>query len=341
MPRLCIMINPWVQFIICAGIIILAGSKLTRNAAIIAENTGIGTAWAGALMLPLATSLPELVTTLRAVTINAPDLALGNILGSCLFNLALLVVIDILEGRSALTARLSQSHIITASLSIITICLASIAILGDNLLPIGWVGGETLLIALVYIYGSRLIFQFELNNLPRSDADKILSDDAKGNSVSTPRALLQFLFAAGLIVAAGIFLTDATDSIADITGLGHTFIGSIFLAISTSLPETVTIITAVRLGYLDMAVANVFGANFMNLFILFWADLFYVSAPLLYTVSENHILSALMVVFISTVVIFGLIYRSERKIGRIGYDTLLVLAGYLVAVFLLLKSGGN
>jgi cation:H+ antiporter len=335
------MINPWVQFIICAGIIVLSGSKLTRSAAVIAENTGIGTAWAGALMLPLATSLPELVTTLRAVSINAPDLALGNILGSCLFNLALLVVIDLLEGRSALTARLNQSHIITASLSIITICLASIAILGDNLLSIGWVGGETLLIALVYIFGSRLLFRFERNKLSRSDAGEISSDDAINKSVSTPRALLQFLIAAGFIVIAGIFLTDATDSIADITGLGHTFIGSIFLAISTSLPETVTTITAVRLGYLDMAVANVFGANFMNLFILFWADLFYIPAPLLYAVSENHLLSALMVVFMSTVVILGLTYRSERKIGRIGYDTLLVLAGYLIAVLLLLKTGGN
>jgi len=335
------MISPWVQFIICAGIIVLSGSKLTRSAAAIAKNTGIGTAWAGALMLPLATSLPELVTTLRAVSINAPDLALGNILGSCLFNLALLAVIDLLEGRSALTARLNQSHIITASLSIITICLAAIAILGDNLLSIGWVGGETLLIALVYIFGSRLLFRFERNKLPRPDAGEILSDDAINKSVSTPRALLQFLIAAGFIVIAGIFLTDATDSIADITGLGHTFIGSIFLAISTSLPETVTTITAVRLGYLDMAVANVFGANFMNLFILFWADLFYIPAPLLYAVSENHLLSALMVVFISTVVILGLTYRSERKIGRIGYDTLLVLAGYLIAVLLLLKTGGN
>ncbi len=335
------MINPWLQFFICAGIIVIAGSRLTGSAAVVAENTGIGTAWVGALMLPFATSLPELVTTLRAVSINAPDLAMGNILGSCLYNLALLAVIDLLEGRGALTTRINQRHIITASLSIITICLASIAMLGIAYLPIGWIGAETLLIALVYIFGSRLLYRYESKNLPRPTVGEAAHKDDSHKPIPTAQALLQFFIAAGFIVIAGVFLTDATDQIALNTGLGHTFVGSIFLAISTSLPETVTTITAVRLGYLDMAVANVFGANFMNLLIVFVADLFYTRAPLLYAVSENHLLSALTVILLSTVVIFGLTYRSKKKIARVGYDTLLVLAGYLTTVFLLYKSGGN
>lgn len=333
------MINPWLQFFICAGIIVLAGTRLTRSAAIVAENTGIGTAWAGALLLPLATSLPELVTTLRAVSINAPDLAMGNILGSCLYNLVLLAVIDLLEGRGALTARINQGHIITASLSIITICLASIAMLGVVYLPIGWIGSETLVIALVYIFGSRLLYRYEKRNLPLLPAGEEAHNAEK--PISTGRALLQFLMAAGFIVFAGVLLTDASDQIAAVTGLGHTFIGSILLAVSTSLPETVTTITAVRLGYIDMAVANVFGANFMNLFIIFVADLFYARVPLLYAVSDNHILSALMVILMSAVFVFGLTYRSKRRIARIGYDALLVMAGYIITVFLLYKSGGN
>lgn len=333
------MINPWLQFIICAGIIVLAGSRLTRSAAVVAENTGLGTVWVGVLMLPLATSLPELVTTLRAVAINAPDLAMGNILGSCLYNLALLAVIDLLEGRGALTARVNQGHIITASLSIITICIASIAMLGIVYLPIGWVGAETLIIALVYIFGGRLLYRYEKKSLPSISAGN--EAIASGKPISTGQALLKFIIAAGFIVVAGVLLTDASDQIAVITGLGHTFVGSILLAVSTSLPETVTTITAVRLGYADMAVANVFGANFMNLFIVFVADLFYIHAPLLYAVSESQLLAAVMVIFISTVMVFGLTYRSERKIGRIGYDTLLVMAVYIITVFLLYKSGGN
>lgn len=332
------MVNPWLQFCVCAAIIIFAGTRLTKNAAVVAENTGIGTAWAGAIMLPLATSLPELVTTLRAVSINAPDLAMGNILGSCLYNLALLAVIDLLEGRGAMSARINQGHIITASLSIITVCLASIAMLRVVYLPIGWVGLETLLIALVYLIGSRLIYRYEQKKQPLLSLEH--EERTKPGS-STGQAIIYFLLAAMAIVFAGVFLTDAADRIAIMTGLGHTFIGSILLAISTSLPETVTTITALRLGLLDMAVANVFGANFMNLFILFIADIFYRPSPLLYAVSGSNLLSAITVIIFSSIFIFSLVYRSEKKVVRVGYDALLILLGYLTVVYLLFKSGGN
>jgi cation:H+ antiporter len=336
------MINHWLQFTICAAVIVFAGSKLTRNAAIVADNTGIGSAWVGALMLPLATSLPELVTTLRAVAIDAPDLALGNILGSCLYNLALLAVIDILEGRGPLTSRINKGHTIIASLSIVTICIAALAIQGVFHASFGWIGFETILIALVYIFGGRMIYRFEQKNLPQLKPGGV-EHEIKSviESATTVSALLNFSLAAGLIIIAGVFLTDASDRIAIETGLGQTFVGSIFLAISTSLPETVTTITAVRLGYLDMAVANIFGANFMNLFIIFIADLLYLQEPLLQAVSGQQLISALMVILMSIIIIFGLTYRSEKRFVRAGYDTLLVLACYLTAFYLLYKSGGN
>jgi len=334
------MINHWLQFIVCAAIIVFAGTKLTKNAAVVADNTGIGTAWVGALMLPLATSLPELVTTLRAVMIDAPDLALGNILGSCLYNLSLLAVIDLVEGHGPLTSRINKGHTIVASLSIITICLAAMAVTGLFTAALGWIGFETLLIVLVYALGSRFIFRYEQKNMPQLSRDTEAVAEAK-EQTTTRKAMLNFALAAGLIIFAGVFLTDAADRIALVTGLGQTFVGSILLAISTSLPETVTTITAVRLGYLDMAVANIFGANFMNLFIIALADIFYFQGPLLQAVSGQHLLSAVMVIMMSTIVIFGLTYGSEKRFARIGFDTILVLFAYLTTVYLLFKAGGN
>ena len=333
------MINPWIQFFVCAVLIVFAGSKLTRNAAIISENTGIGSAWIGALLLPLATSLPELVTTLSAVAINTPDLALGNIMGSCLFNLALLAVIDLASGKGPLTSTISQGHIITASLSVLAVCFLMLALLGFVYLPIGWVGLETLLIALLYIIGSRLIFCYDQRNPVLAKGSEEIYKAC--NFVSTKRALINFLLAAGLIVITGVLITSAADRIALSTGLGHTLVGSLLLAISTSLPETVTTLSAVRLGYVDMAVANVFGANFMNMLVVFIADLFYRQAPLLHVASGNHLASATMVIIISIIVIFGIIYKSEKKLGHIGYDMVLVLAGYFTAAYLLFRSGGT
>lgn len=337
----CIMINPWIQFIISAAVILIAGSRLTRSAAVIATNTGIGMVWAGALLLPLATSLPELVTTLRAVLIDAPDLATGNILGSCLYNLSLLALIDLVEGRGPLTARIKREHILTASLSAVTICLALIGMLGIIIISLGWVGFETVLIALVYLGGSRLLAGNERRGSPLT-GHGVFSDPKKlEKRRQTGRAVIQFVFGAALIVIAGILITDASDRIALETGLGQSFVGSIFLAISTSLPETVTTISAVRLGFLDMAVANVFGANYMNLFILFLADMFYRPGPLLQAVGAVNMLSALMVVLLSVLFIFAIIYRPGRVFARMGLDSLLVLAGYILAVYMIFITGGN
>ncbi len=333
------MINPWIQFIISAALIVWAGSRLTRSAAVIAENTGIGTAWAGALLLPLATSLPELVTTLRAVMIDIPDLAVGNIFGSCLFNLSLLAVIDLVQGRGPLTSRVSTGHTLTASLSIITLSLALLAMQGLLIFPVGFIGLESIGIAAVYIFGSRFLFNYEKGKIKKPGPDLPVVHRGKVGS-STRSAIAQFTLAAALIVVAGVFVTDASDLIALETGLGHSFVGTIFLAISTSLPETVTTITAVRLGYLDMAVANVFGANLMNLFIIFLADLLYLGGPILAVVSAGHIFSALTVVLLSAIVIFGINYRSSFSVGGIGLDALLVLSGYLMAVYVLFSASG-
>ncbi|MFO8192793.1 MAG: sodium:calcium antiporter [Bacillota bacterium] len=332
------MINPWLQFIISAVVIVYAGSKLTKNAAVVADRIGIGTAWVGALMLPLATSLPELVTTLRAVTIDTPDLALGNILGSCLYNLSLLALIDMIEGRGPLTSKVGKGHIIPASLSVISVCIAAIAMLGITGLKIGWVSFETLLIAGLYFYGSLLLFKYEKKNQPvLTDIEEL----PESNRASGGVALLNFGIAALFIVVAGVLVTDALDLIAAQTGLGHSFVGSLFLAVSTSLPETVTTVSAVRLGYLDMAVANVFGANFMNLFIIFIADFVYRNGALLHAVSETHLFSALLVILISTVIIFGLTYRSTERKARVGFDTILALAGYLLVLVVIFRSGGK
>lgn len=331
------MIN-WLQFIFAAIVIIFAGSRLTSSAKRIAEQTGIGIAWAGMLMLPLVTSLPELVTSLRAVLINAPDLALGNILGSNLFNLALLAVIDLAHGRGALTARVNQRHILTASLGVVAVCLALQAMIAQPAVQIGWVGLETVLIVLIYLMGSRLLFNYEKMNITVMEASA-----GKGSTRRSEigPAIVTYLLAAGLIIVAGVLITDAADRIALETGLGQTFVGSLLLAGSTSLPETVTVITAVRLGALDMAVANIFGANLMNMLILFWADLFYRPAPILTVVSGIYSFSAIMVIILTMVVVFGLVYRSQRELIRIGYDSLIVVTGYLLALYMIFRSSSG
>ena len=87
----------WLQLLLCLTVIGYAGYFLSRYGDIIAEKSGISASWVGLILLSTATSLPELVTGISAVTFaDAPDIAVGDVLGSTVFNLAILVVLDAL-----------------------------------------------------------------------------------------------------------------------------------------------------------------------------------------------------------------------------------------------------
>jgi len=78
----------WLQFIACAGIILLSGTYLSKYGDIIAEKTGLGRTWIGVILMASVTSLPELVTGISSVALfDLPDIAVGNILGACMLNL--------------------------------------------------------------------------------------------------------------------------------------------------------------------------------------------------------------------------------------------------------------
>lgn len=91
----------WAQFVLAAELIAVAGSRLSKYGDVIAEKTGLGRSWVGLLLLATVTSLPELATGVSAVAVaGVPNIALGDALGSCVFNLALFVMLDFLHRGS-------------------------------------------------------------------------------------------------------------------------------------------------------------------------------------------------------------------------------------------------
>lgn len=102
----------WVKFSICAGFIGFAGPVLTRYGDIIARRIGVSRTWIGLLLLATATSLPELFTGVSAVTFAAaPNIAVGDAFGSCVFNLAMLVVLDAMHRDAPMYASVGSGHL--------------------------------------------------------------------------------------------------------------------------------------------------------------------------------------------------------------------------------------
>ena len=107
----------WLELLVCAVLIFWVGALLSKYGDVIAEKTGLGRAWIGAILIAGVTSLPELASGVSAVAwLNAPNLAAGAVLGSCLFNLALIAMIDLAYQPGRVLAKAQEVHILSGGL---------------------------------------------------------------------------------------------------------------------------------------------------------------------------------------------------------------------------------
>jgi cation:H+ antiporter len=321
----------WMLFLGCAAVILVAGTKLSRYADMLAEKTGLGRTWIGIVLLAAVTSLPELVTGASSVIVyDLPDIAAGDVIGSCMVNILLLAFLDI-GHRQPLSSRVHQGHVLSAAFGILLIGLATMSLLAGGRAPaIGWVGLPSVLYLLVYVLAMRTVFVHERSRMAALVPDA--SDRLLYEEFSKAASLLRFGGYAVALIAAAAYLPALGDEIAVMTGLGHTFVGTLFIAVSTSLPELVVSVAALRLGAADMAVGNLFGSNLFNIAVLGIDDLLYTRGPLLGAVSGAHALTAVAAMTMTAVAVLGLTYRSRAKGFYASWDALGIGAIYLFAV---------
>jgi len=148
--------------------------------------------------------------------------------------------------------------------------------------------------------------------------------------------LMKTGIAAAVIVAVGIWLSLTGEKLAAATGWGESFVGSLFLATATSLPEAVVSIGALRLGRADMAVSNLLGSNLFNMLTIALCDLLYRPGALLASVSPAGIMSGLTAIVMTGIVITALVYRAGTKSSlRIGAEAVALGFVYLLGGYFL------
>jgi cation:H+ antiporter len=322
------MLGTLAVFLLCAAIIAGAGTWLTRFADAIADLTGWGRLLVGSVLLAGATSIPELAVDYGAIRIGQPNLAVGDLLGSCLCNLLILAVLDMSHyARGRLISPFASAHALSA---IMTIMLCAVAVLGILTrsrvqLPIG-LGAGTAAIVVVYFAGSRLIFH-DQHLAARPDTpgpDQAVLMPATP-ALSLPKAVAGFVASGLVILVAAPFLAHAADDLAVRSGLGRTFVGTTLVAFSTSLPELVASLAALRLGAYDLAIGNVFGSNSFNVALLAVLDIFQ-PGSLLVAIGPAHAITGVAVILVTAVAIAGQLYRVESRVHFVEPDAFLVLA---------------
>lgn len=330
----------WFEFAVCAGLIGMAGAALSRYADVIADKTGFSRGWIGLILLATVTSLPELITGISSVTLaNVPNIAVGDIFGSCVFNLTILVALDfMLRGESAYR-RASQGHILSAGFGVVLIGFAGLNVLlsdRTSAYAIGHVGPYTPVIVLLYLIAMRSIFVYERTQL-KEFAEQMAD---RHPEITLREATARYALAAAVVVAAGAFLPFIGAQLAQIMGWQNTFVGTLFVAAVTSLPELAVTIAALRIGALDMAIANLLGSNLFNIAILAIDDLLFLKGPLLANVSLTHAMSAMSAVVMTGVIVIGLVYRpSTRLFMGIGWISLSLFTIYLLNTYVIYLHG--
>ncbi|MDP3392658.1 sodium:calcium antiporter [Sediminibacterium sp.] len=325
-------------FLVCAAIIIFSGTKLSYYGDKIAELTGLGKAWIGLILMASVTSLPELVTGISSVAIiKSPDLAAGDIFGSCMFNLLILSVLDARIKRP-LFSMVKSSHILTVIFGIMLLTVAGIAIYLTNQIPsILWMSSFTFIIIAIYLVSVWGIFKYE-------QADLIRTGEVNNTYTTFDKAALKsvignYALHALIVICAAIFLPYFGEHIASVSGLGNSFFATLFIAGATSLPELVVSIAALRMGSLDMAVGNLLGSNVFNIFILAIDDVFYREGSLFSAISPSHLTSVLIIIMMSAVVALGLLFKPEKKhFWVFSLDTFIIIVLYILVMMYLFFS---
>lgn len=337
------LLQSCVVFAICAGAIGVLGTRITGVVDQLADRTGLGEAVAGAVLLGAATSLSGAVLSITAAWKGHPELAISNALGGIAVQTLFLAVADLFYRRANLEhAAASAPNMLQNAL---LISLLALILLAPSLPDVSFWGVHPVTPVLfgLYIYGIILVrgareapmWAPSITHETREDTPE--DDDA---TPALPRLLVEFGVLMALLGLAGWTLEPAATNIAAQTGLGQTTVGVLLTATSTSLPELVTSVAAVRRGALTLAVGGIIGGNAFDTLFTGASDIAYREGSIYHVMSEASTLWVTLTLFMSGILMMGLIRRQEQGFARIGAESLAIILLYGLGVTMLLSHGG-
>jgi cation:H+ antiporter len=328
-----------IAFVASSAVIVAAGSALTRGADDIAERSGIGRAWIGAVALAAATSLPELTTDIAAVRMAAPNLAAGDLFGSSLANMLALAVIDQLSRRGSVLRGAAMENALIACLAIVLNALGVLFVLTRAQWTLFGITPASALLLLVYLGGTRAIYR---NGVRQVESAREAATRPKATTATSfRRTTFGFVGATLAIFAAAPVLAWSARYIADLSGLGTTFVGTWLLGLATSLPEFVTSFIAVRMGAFDLAVGNLFGSNSFNMVIFVTLDLASPAGSSIFgSLGTGNAVAGTLAVVLMGLGLASILYRAERRFVMVEPDSVLMIAAYILAIWVMYGQSG-
>ena len=318
----------WMQLAVAAVLILFAASYMARSADVIAERTGLGHTFVGVVLLATATSLPELGTGISSIRfVEQPDLAFGDAFGSSIFNLMIIGLLDLWWRNGPILNQVDRNTAILAKLGILIIAFSIVCLFVHQTFSINdylFVSPMSLALLLIFFLSIYVVY--------RNDSVESEEENIDVINTTLAKAFLSYGASATVVVAAAVWLAFVGDSLADHLNWGHSFMGTQFLAFSTSLPELAASFAALRINAPQLAISNVLGSNLFNMgFILFMDDLIYTGGSIWAVVESIHILTAVFAIIMTCVVLVGITSRGRvRPTKLLTIESVLLLLMYIV-----------
>lgn len=245
--------------------VVLFSIKLANYVDLIDKKTDLSGAFIGGVILAAVTSLPELFTSISAVLfVKQPDLVIGNILGSNLFNMCIFGGAALIAAKSLCKATVGSSHLKTSVITFMMFAIMTLPVVFKK--DYEFVGISVYSVILLVLYACSIKFMA---------GDSAQSEGEDDSSLTLKQVIIRFVILAVLLVTASIFITVATDHLTEEFKLGKTVGGALFLGIATSLPELTSSITLIRKGNFNACAGNVMGSGVFNFCIISVADILY------------------------------------------------------------------
>lgn len=321
------LLPPVLLVILGLGLLAGGGEALVRGATTIARIAGLTPAVIGLTVVAAGTSLPELVVSILAAFHGTPDIAVGNVVGSNIFNIGMVL------GAAALVTPLVV-HGAAVRLEWPVMFLASwigFLLMRDYGLD-RLEGGFFVASLIVFIAYSVYIARYEVSAEEETD----YASETAGRSLH-PRtrelgmSILAVVVGSGLLVLGGKFLVDGSVAIARYAGMTERVIGLTIVAVGTSAPELAASLVAAYRGRTDLALANIIGSNIFNILGILGITALIHPIPIAEAIVQTDVWW--MLAF--AVVLFPMM-RKGKSISRIEGGVL--LAGYGIYVFTLLRG---
>ncbi|MDQ0483818.1 sodium:calcium antiporter [Guptibacillus hwajinpoensis] len=313
-------------FLLAAAVVVGAAIYLNQFGDVISKKSSLSGAVVGTFLIAGATSLPELTTSLTAVYIDNPDIAVGNMLGSNVFNLLILAVVDLIYRKRRLFQKINtKANVPSALIGLLFLIILIVSLLIPGTISLFGVGIEMIVIVLLYVLSMKYI-----------SSDDGEQEEVPTKDYSLRTAVIGFIVAALIVFVSGSILSISGDRLAEATGMNASFVGSFLIAASTSLPELVTVLAAFKLANYNMAIGSILGSNLFNIQLLVLTDVLYRDGPILSAVGYSHIYTAILGVVMTLVIVYLLLRPSViRNQWRYAAPSLVMALLYIVASYIM------